>query len=93
MNKTNFEHAGYALLMQCFFGLLLGEWVIGAVFAFCFFLGREHAQYERKLKDKGMSELKATFQAFMFWQWSLDAQLDLLFPLIAVSSVLGLVLP
>lgn len=44
MNSTNFEHAGYALLMQVGLWFVTGSWWIGAAFAIGFFLGREHSQ-------------------------------------------------
>jgi hypothetical protein len=78
MNKTNFEHAGYAVLMQLPFGLL-GYWWVGAAFGAAFFLGREHAQQQAKGKGD--------IEAFDVSTWSLDAQLDLLFPIIAVLLV------
>jgi hypothetical protein len=83
MNKTNLEHAGYAVLMQVVIGLLTGNWLAGALFGFAFFLGREHAQYQILL---GYT-FKTTFQAFDVRKWSLDAKLDLAFPFIAVTIV------
>jgi hypothetical protein len=74
MNRTNFEHAIYALLMQIVIGLLTGNWWTGAAFgaAFCvaFFLGREHAQAQAKIGDPG---LRGDIAAFKIWKWSLDA--------------------
>ena len=86
MNRTNFEHAFFAALMQVFIGLVFGNWFAGGCFGIAFFLGREHAQYQHKL---GYTLLK-TFQAFAFWKWSRDAQLDLLFPIIACSVIYGI---
>ena len=86
MNQTNFEHAGYALLMQLTIGLISGDWFAGACFGIAFFLGREHAQAQDKL---GYT-LKTTFQAFDVRKWSLDAKLDLLFPTVAVLVALGI---
>ena len=83
MNQTNFEHAGYAALMQLVIGLIFGDWFAGACFGIAFFLGREHAQYQDKL---GYT-FKTTFQAFQVWKWSLDSQLDLLFPTIACVTI------
>ena len=92
MNQTNFEHAGFALMMQSVF-LLLGVFVfhevtvlawVGATFASAFFLGREHAQREYKLGDP--SKLMG-HEAFDIWRWKLDAQLDLLFPVLATVVV------
>ena len=84
MNQTNFEHAGYAALMQLVIGLISGDWFAGACFGIAFFLGREHAQAQAKL---GYT-LKTTFTAFDIRKWSLDAQLDLLFPTIACLLIL-----
>ncbi len=92
MNQTNFEHAGFALMMQSVF-LLLGVFVfhevtmlawIGAAFASAFFLGREHAQREYKLGDP--SKLMG-HEAFDIWRWKRDAVLDLVFPVVAVVAV------
>lgn len=87
MNQTNFEHAGYALLMQLVIGLIFGDWFAGACFGIAFFLGREHAQVQHEL---GYS-FKTTFQAFDLRRWSLDARLDLLFPTVAVLVVFVIV--
>ena len=80
MNRTNFEHAGYALLMQLGIWVISGSWLAGACFGIAFFLGREHAQFQNKY---GANE----FASFNFTKWSLDAKLDLLFPVVAVSTV------
>lgn len=84
MNQTNFEHAGYAALMQLVIGLITGDWFAGACFGIAFFLGREHAQAQDKL---GYT-FKTTFTAFDVRKWSLDAKLDLLFPTVTVLVVL-----
>lgn len=86
MNQTNFEHAGYALLMQLVIGLVFGDWFAGACFGFAFFLGREHAQ----MQDKLGYTFKTTMQAFNVRKWSLDARLDLFFPTVAVLIVLAI---
>lgn len=83
MNQTNWEHAGYAVLMQVVVGFVTGNWLAGACFGFAFFLGREHAQYQILLGYN----FKTTFQAFDIRKWSLDAKLDLLFPAVAVALV------
>jgi len=79
VNRTNFEHAFFASLMQIVIGLVSGNWFAGGCFGIAFFLGREHAQAQATI---GYSLVK-TFQAFDVRKWSLDAQLDLLFPVIA----------
>ena len=84
MNQTNFEHAGYAALMQLVIGLVTGDWFAGACFGIAFFVGREHAQAQAKL---GYT-FKTTFQAFDVRKWSLDSQLDLLFPLVICLIIL-----
>lgn len=80
MNRTNFEHAFYALLMQAVIGLLSGDWWAGAAFGAAFFVGREHAQAQSEYK-------LGDFAAFDVRHWSLDARLDLLFPVAAVCVV------
>lgn len=87
MNQSNFEHAGYALLMQLVIGLVFGDWFAGACFGTAFFLGREHAQNQDKL---GYT-FKTTFQAFDIRKWSLDSRLDFIFPLVTTLLVLALV--
>ena len=84
VNQTNFEHAGYAALMQLAISLVTGDWFAGACFGIAFFVGREHAQAQDKL---GYT-LKTTFQAFDVRKWSLDSQLDLLFPVITCLTIL-----
>jgi hypothetical protein len=79
MNRTNFEHAAYALLMQVVIGLISGDWFAGACFGAAFFLGREHAQQQAKGKGD--------FEAFKVWEWGTDAKLDLLFPVGVVTFV------
>lgn len=81
MNQTNWEHAGFALLMQATIGFLTGDWFAGACFGFAFFLGREHAQFQDKI-GYGYPEV---FKAFDIRKWSQDSRLDLVFPTIAVT--------
>lgn len=78
MNRTHFEHAAYAALMQIAVGLLTGDWLAGAAFGFAFFLGREHAQAQDQYR-------LGDFRAFDVRRWSIDARLDLLFPTLAVG--------
>ena len=78
VNRTNFEHAFFASLMQIAIGLVFGNWFAGACFGIAFFLGREHAQYQ----DTIGYTIKSSFQAFAVWKWKLDSQLDLLLPTI-----------
>jgi hypothetical protein len=86
VNRTNFEHAFFAALMQIFIGVVFGNWFAGACFGIAFFLGREHAQYQDTI---GYS-IKKSFLAFDVRKWSLDAQLDLLFPIITCVVIYGI---
>ena len=83
MNQTNFEHAGFAALMQLVIGLITGDWFAGACFGIAFFVGREHAQAQDKL---GYT-LKTTFEAFDVRKWPKDTQLDLLFPVVTCLTI------
>jgi len=80
MNQTNFEHAAFAVLMQCVIGFTTGNWLAGACFGAAFFLGREHCQAQKSLK-------LGDFAAFDMRKWELDAKLDLAFPFFAVTIV------
>ena len=76
MNITHLEHAGYSLVLLVGIYLATRNLTAGVLFGIAFFLGREHAQAQRNY-DLG------DLEAFAFWKWSLDAQLDLLFPVAA----------
>ena len=84
MNRTNFEHAAYALAMQIVIGLLTQNWWAGAAAGMAFFIGREHAQREYQIGNP--SRLKP-WQGFDIWRWSLDSKLDALFPIIATTAL------
>jgi hypothetical protein len=92
MNKTNFEHAAYAVLMQLAVGLLTGNWFAGAMLGIGFFAGREHSQAEYRSIAKFYDGKRANmpvYAGFMPRAWSLDSILDLLFPIIAVLIVIA----
>ncbi len=78
MNRTNFEHALVAAVFTLI-GWLLGSVEVGAAFAIGVFAGREHAQREYKIGDP--SKLVG-YEALDFWNWSTDALLDLVFPVV-----------
>ncbi len=90
MNITHLEHAVYALLIQGVFVLAFWRFAIatgatvGAAFAAGFFISREHAQREYKIGDP--SHLMP-WEAFDVWNWSTDAQLDMLVPVFVVTLV------
>lgn len=89
MNESNFAHAGLALLAQMMTALmatalgadLLSAVVMGGLFAVGFYFGREVAQAERK------AGTPPWWSGFDGRKWSLDAKLDLLFPVIVCSGV------
>ncbi len=89
MNESNFAHAGLALLAQMMTALmatalgadLLSAVVMGGLFAVGFYFGREVAQTERK------AGTPPWWSGFDGRKWSLDAKLDLLFPVIVCAGV------
>jgi len=88
MNKTHFEHAVFALLMQLPFGLF-GYWWVGAAFSVGFFVGREHAQAEeRYIKANGVVRTNAKWPEFGALQpklWNIDSVLDFVVPAVCVA--------
>lgn len=80
---TALTHALVAMAVSLI-GLITGHLWAGIALSIGFYLGREVAQHERK--TPGTNPLRG----FAVWKWSLDAQLDLLFPVIAVGVVLFL---
>lgn len=89
MNLSNFAHAGLALVFQLITALIATAFgaelfeasVIGALLAVGFYLGREVAQAERK------AGTPPWWSGFDVRKWSLDAKLDLLFPVIVCAGV------
>ena len=89
MNESNFAHAGLALLAQMMTALmatalgadLLSAVVMGGLFAVGFYFGGEVAQAERK------AGTPPWWSGFDGRKWSLDAKLDLLFPVIVCAGV------
>lgn len=89
MNRTNFEHAFYALLMQLaawpFFGPWAGVWI-----ALAYFWSREVMQRELYLKHlRGFDTLDklAPFEGWRFWEWGRDSLLDVALPAAATIIV------
>lgn len=88
MNRSNFEHAGFALLIQGAVWLLTGNLLAGALLAIGFFFGREHSQAEYKAINADFDGKRANmpwYAGFKPKYWSLDAALDLAFPVVACS--------
>ncbi len=91
MNRTNFEHAIYALLMQSIIGLSTGNWWAGAAFGAAFFIGREHAQAEERYLDRhrisrSQAPIPIEFLAFLPESWNRDSVLDVVFPVLVVLA-------
>ena len=94
MNKTNFEHAGYAVAMQLSVWLLTGNLLAGALLGIGFFLGREHAQAEYRAIEKFYNGKRANmpwYGGFEFRAWSLDSVLDFVLPIVATLSTIGII--
>jgi hypothetical protein len=62
-------------------GWYFGELGIGLAAGLAFYFGREVAQHERKTRGTAIRGL-------FVWNWNLDAQLDMLFPIIAAVGLL-----
>lgn len=71
-------------------GLLTGNWLAGACFGAAFFIGREHAQAEAKVRKEGWAK-HPEFECFAPRYWSLDAVLDFVFPTVAVLAMAALI--
>lgn len=87
MNRTNLEHAIFALAIQAVIWAATGSCITGAVGGALFFLGREHAQYELHLKRvRGLQSLNQLrpWEGFAFLWRKQDGRWDFLLPLIAV---------
>ena len=46
VRMTNLQHLAIAIALQCFVGLVTGNWWAGAALSAGIFAGREHAQAE-----------------------------------------------
>ena len=91
MNRSNFEHAGFALLIQGVVWLLTGNLLAGALLAIGVFFGREHAQAEYKAIKTDFDGKRANmpwYAGFKPKYWSMDAKMDLLFPFVSCLLVL-----
>jgi hypothetical protein len=89
MNRTHFEHAGFALLMQGAVWLLTGNLLAGALLAIGFFFGREHSQAEYKAINTDFDGKRANmpwYAGFKPKYWTLDALLDVLIPTVVVVA-------
>lgn len=83
MNRTNVEHAAFALLIQLAVLLVTGDVWLGAALGTGFFLGREHAQREYQITRGGPVGGLEWWEGFR--GWSHDARMDALLPVLACS--------
>ncbi|WP_447902765.1 hypothetical protein [Pseudomonas serbica] len=99
MNRTNFEHALCAVLIMAalwlavfLLGVPSGQWV-GAAAGIAFFAGREFTQAQRTIAKAGGVTLTDLpwHRALDLSRWSLDALLDLLFPVVSCLALAYLV--
>lgn len=95
---TPLEHVAIALAIQLVILLLLWPFIgfVGAVAAgtasgAAAFCGREHAQAEKRLVDRGLTLQQATVQALKFWNWDHGSIMDMVCPFVIVVIV-GIVL-
>lgn len=72
--------------MQSIIGLLTSDWWAGAAAGAYFFLGREHAQAEAKVRKEGWAKYPY-FECFAPRYWSADALLDWVTPAVVVVMV------
>lgn len=88
MNRTNVEHAVFAVGLQILLWPVCGL-AIGGIIASSLFFGREYAQVEYKVRSRTGRSLTD----MMPWHvlkpslWSKDAVLDTLFPILGNSTV------
>ncbi len=95
MNRTNLEHALIAVLIMAglwlvfaLLGVPSGQWV-GAAAGIAFFAGREFTQAQRTIaKAQGVTLTDLPwYWALDLRTWSLDAFLDLLFPVVSCLAL------
>lgn len=79
MNKSNYIHTAWALLIQAITVALSGDAWAGAAIAIAFFTGREHAQREvRILLTRTAGTRLKWYEGFR--HWSTDATWDVALP-------------
>ena len=95
---TPLEHVAIALAIQLVILLLLWPLIgfVGAVAAgtasgAAAFCGREHAQAEKRLVDRGLTLQQATAQALKFWNWDRGSVMDMVCPFMTVL-IIGILL-
>lgn len=87
MNKSNVQHAAYAIAMQLVILLATNSLLHGAFFATAWFISREHTQREYAIHVFGQKYNLKWWQGFT--GWSKDDWLDALAPAAAVWFIAG----
>lgn len=92
MNRTHFEHATVALVVQIVLGLITGNWWGGAAAGAFLFIGREHAQAEYRWIETYGNHHRANLPWLggldpRVWRGHYDSWLDWLTPTVAVVGV------
>lgn len=83
-------HALVATALQAIAGLLLGDWVIGAVMGCTFFVAREHTQAEYRWIaqfGKGKRSNMPWYGGFDYRAWDIPSLLDWLVPVVGCTSL------
>ena len=83
MNKTNLQHAGYALIIQVITVLVTGNWWTGCAAGTFFFIGREHAQAEKRIT----ADVKTLNWYDGFLNLNKDSIMDILIPAICCATI------
>ena len=94
MNRANFEHAGYALLMMAIVWALTSNALAGAMLGCGFFIGREFTQAEYRAIQNYYDGKRAdmpNFEAFKPRNWNTKSVLDFVFPIIATLSAVVII--
>lgn len=85
--QSSLVHVFFAVIFQSMVGFLTGDWILGALGAVMFYLGREHAQHEYKIAGyirtgRSIKDLKP-WEGFDMFNWGSDSTLDWLAPALA----------
>lgn len=83
-------HALVATTLQAIAGLLLGDWVIGAVMGCTFFAAREHTQAEYRWISqfgKGKRSNMPWYGGFDYRAWDIPSLLDWLVPVVGCTAL------
>ena len=87
MNKSHFEHALIAVILQVIFGLLTSNWFYGVFLAFGMFWSREHTSKQHDIAERDNVKLKELkpWEGTNIFVWSEDSRLDFIVPFVVTS--------